>query len=42
MTEHKEGKVRLHGIIPPLVTPFDDRGEVDESALRAVVGQLQS
>ena len=40
MTEHKEGKVRLHGIIPPLVTPFDDHGEVDESALRAVVGYV--
>jgi len=27
----------LQGIIPPLVTPFDERDEVDEKGLRAVV-----
>ena len=28
---------RLSGIIPPVVTPFDERDEVDEGALRAVL-----
>jgi 4-hydroxy-tetrahydrodipicolinate synthase len=37
MTERDESKIRFHGIIPPLVTPFDQRGEVDAPALRAVV-----
>lgn len=26
---------RLHGIIPPMVTPFDPKGDVDEGAFRA-------
>src|SRR5262249_14052499 len=30
----------LGGIIPPLVTPFDERGELDEQALRAEVRYL--
>lgn len=29
--------IDLHGVIPPLVTPFDEREEVDEQALRGEV-----
>jgi 4-hydroxy-tetrahydrodipicolinate synthase len=32
----------LHGIIPILPTPFDDRGEVDHAGLRSLVGFLIS
>ena len=30
----------MKGIIPALVTPFDDRGEVNTSSLRALVNKL--
>ena len=37
MTDTKAWAGSFHGIIPPLVTPFGDDGDVDATALRAVV-----
>lgn len=34
------GKMHLHGIIPPLATPLDERERVDEGALKNLVRQL--
>jgi len=31
----KHNREQLHGVIPPLVTPFDRAGEIDEGAFRA-------
>ena len=35
-----DSKKELHGIIPPMTTPFDAQGRVDEAALRADVCYL--
>ena len=32
--------MRLEGVIPPMITPFDSNGEIDEKALRKVVNFL--
>jgi len=32
--------MRLEGVIPPMITPFDSNGEIDEKALRRVVDFL--
>lgn len=32
--------MRLEGVIPPMITPFDSNGEIDEKALREVVSFL--
>ena len=32
--------MRLEGVIPPMITPFDSNGEIDEKALRKVVDFL--
>ena len=37
MSQTKHNDFRFHGIIPPLVTPFDGDGNVDEAGLRAVI-----
>ena len=31
---------QIGGIIPPMVTPFDEKGRIDEAALRADVRYL--
>jgi N-acetylneuraminate lyase/4-hydroxy-tetrahydrodipicolinate synthase len=33
---------KLRGVIPPMITPFDEQGEVDEKALREVVAFLKT
>lgn len=42
MRESKQAMPRYSGIIPPLVTPFDDGGNVDASALRSVVDYVMA
>ena len=32
--------LKLHGIIPPVVTPLDQQGKIDEASLRRVIRHL--